>query len=298
MPAPTATNSRLFGMARSRSRLSLGPDHRGGDEAGRAGGQVDDVAAGEVQSALAGPVAAAPEQERVHAVRERDPQRHEDQPDLEADPADHAADEQDRGDGREHELEVDHRRRRYAEARHQAVQQRDVRLSLQGAVPEDRPRITEERADQRRAEAQLVAPQHPDDQDQAEGGEHHHHGVDRPFPLDEAAVQHGQGRDRHQPDQRGSGHLPGVIPGVKPEGIWIHYASRGQSGLRGPTCWLAPPRPLRIPARHVSHARVSGVFLGCYAAGNECGGRYLEMSRMIAWSAGRCSLGFAREVRP
>jgi hypothetical protein len=62
-------------------------------------------------------------------------------------------------------------------------------------------------------------------------------------------------------------------------------------GLLGPTCWLAPPRPLRIPARHVSHARVSGVFLGCYAAGNECGRRYLEMSRTIACSAlpGRCA---------
>src|ERR1700742_717095 len=55
----------------------------------------------------------------------------------------------------------------------------------------------------------------------------------------------------------------------------------GQTGLLGPTCWLAPPRPLRIPARHMSHARVSGVFLGCYAAGNECAGRYLEISRTI-----------------
>src|SRR5689334_8099029 len=55
----------------------------------------------------------------------------------------------------------------------------------------------------------------------------------------------------------------------------------GQTGLLGPTCWLAPPRPLRIPARHMSHAWVSGVFLGCYAAGNECAGRYLEISRTI-----------------
>jgi 8-oxo-dGTP pyrophosphatase MutT (NUDIX family) len=32
----------------------------------------------------------------------------------------------------------------------------------------------------------------------------------------------------------------------------------------------------------MSHAGISAVFLGCYAAGNECGGRYLEMSRTIA----------------
>src|SRR5689334_3854252 len=56
----------------------------------------------------------------------------------------------------------------------------------------------------------------------------------------------------------------------------------GQTGLLGPTCWLAPPRPLRIPARHMSHARVSRVFPGCYTARNERGGRYLEMSRTIA----------------
>src|SRR6266513_1184213 len=56
----------------------------------------------------------------------------------------------------------------------------------------------------------------------------------------------------------------------------------GQTGLLGPTCWLAPPRPLRIPARHMSHARVSRVFLGCYTARNERGERYLKMSRTIA----------------
>src|SRR6266550_7801928 len=56
----------------------------------------------------------------------------------------------------------------------------------------------------------------------------------------------------------------------------------GKRAFWGPTCRLAPPGPLRIPARHMSHARVSGVFLGCYAAGNERGGRYLKMSRTIA----------------
>ncbi len=83
-----------------------GPHHCCRDEPRHAGGQVNHVAAAEVQRALAGPEAAAPEQERVHRVCERDPQRYEDQPDLELDPAYHAADEQDRRDRSEYELEV------------------------------------------------------------------------------------------------------------------------------------------------------------------------------------------------
>ena len=109
MPAPTATNTQVVRHRLLAVPLQPRPDHRGGDEAGHAGREVDHVAAAEVQRALAGPEAAAPEQERVHRVGERDPQRHEDQPDLELDPPDHAADEQDRRDRREHELEVDQR---------------------------------------------------------------------------------------------------------------------------------------------------------------------------------------------
>src|SRR5580693_1164782 len=59
----------------------------------------------------------------------------------------------------------------------------------------------------------------------------------------------------------------------------------GQSSLLGSNLLAGSTPALRIPARHVSHARVSGVFLGCYAAGNECGRGYFEMSWPIAWSA-------------
>src|SRR6266566_4180223 len=58
----------------------------------------------------------------------------------------------------------------------------------------------------------------------------------------------------------------------------------GQSSLLGSNLLAGSTPALRIPARHVSHARVSGVFLGCYAAGNECARRYFEMSWPIAWS--------------
>src|ERR1700760_605319 len=84
-----------------------GPDDRGGDKARGAGGQVDDVPTGEVERALAGPVTATPDHEGVDRVGERDPQRYEDAPDLEADPAEHAADEQDGRDPGEHKLEID-----------------------------------------------------------------------------------------------------------------------------------------------------------------------------------------------
>src|SRR5260370_11708379 len=71
----------------------------------------------------------------------------------------------------------------------------------------------------------------------------------------------------------------------------------GARAFWGSNSWLAPPWPCRIPARHVCHARVSGVFLGCYVAGNECGRGYFEMSRpivLVAWlRAGRVRLGAA-----
>jgi hypothetical protein len=76
-----------------------------------------------------------------------------------------------------------------------------------------------------------------------------------------------------------------LSPALSQLGYGFTMPPWGKRAFWGPTCWLAPPRPLRIPARHVSHARVSGVFLGCYAAGNECERRYFEMSWTIARSA-------------
>ena len=74
-PAPTATIATLFGASISRSRCESRPDHRRCDEARDAGRQVDHVTAGEVDRAVMGEEAAAPHQERVDRVDERDPQR-------------------------------------------------------------------------------------------------------------------------------------------------------------------------------------------------------------------------------
>src|SRR5580658_5301805 len=61
----------------------------------------------------------------------------------------------------------------------------------------------------------------------------------------------------------------------------------GAIGPSGVQLLLAIPRPLRIPARHVSHARVSGVLPVCYAAGNEWLQRKFAMSPQVAWRAAR-----------
>ena len=87
----------------------------GRHEAGHSGRHVDDVPTGEVERTLLGEVAAAPEQEGVHAVHAGRPQRHQQAPGAELDPADHASEEQQRRDRREHELEVGQRRRREVE---------------------------------------------------------------------------------------------------------------------------------------------------------------------------------------
>src|SRR5580698_8545297 len=84
-----------------------------------------------------------------------------------------------------------------------------------------------------------------------------------------------------------------LSPELSQAGYGLTMPPWGNRAFWGPTCWLAPPWPLRIPARHVSHTRVSGVFLGCYAAGNECGRGYFEMSWLIAWSARVARFGSA-----
>src|ERR1700727_294086 len=76
---------------------------------------MDDVTTREVDRSLLSEVTTAPEQEGVDAVDERRPERDEDAPGRELDPAEHAAEEQQRCDRREHELEVGEAGRREGE---------------------------------------------------------------------------------------------------------------------------------------------------------------------------------------
>ena len=91
------------------------PDHPGGDEARDARREMDDVAAAEVDRAVLGEPAAAPDQEGVDRVDAGRPEQDEGDPGLEVDAAEHRAEHQDRRDRREHELEVDERRLREVE---------------------------------------------------------------------------------------------------------------------------------------------------------------------------------------
>ncbi len=90
-------------------------EHPGRHEAGDTRRHVDHEATREVQRTLLREVAAAPQQEGVNAVDEGRPQRHQQAPGDELDPPEHAPQEQERSDRREHELEVGQARRREVE---------------------------------------------------------------------------------------------------------------------------------------------------------------------------------------
>jgi hypothetical protein len=93
--------------------------------------QVDDVTTRVVDRTLLSEEAPTPEQRRVHAVDESDPQRHDEEPRLELETPHQPAEEEQRRDGGEDELEVGEGRRREVE-RDRGVGPRD-RLTLLGA---------------------------------------------------------------------------------------------------------------------------------------------------------------------
>jgi hypothetical protein len=191
------------------------PDHRRRDEAGDPGGEVDDVAARVVDRALLSEEAAAPDHEGVDGVDQQRPEGDEGDPGFEVEASEHRAQHQDRGDRRKDDLEVGERR--LGEEEFFFCQLRDVRLLEQFAAVEDRARLPYEVPEEaallaeevdRLAEAHLEPDHDPEDQDDRKGDERHHHRVHGPAFLHDAAVEHDQAGDAHQPDQGGGGHLP------------------------------------------------------------------------------------------
>ncbi len=92
-----------------------------------------------------------------------------------------------------------------------------------------------------RAEAHLEPPQHPHHEHGRERGERQHHAVDRPALLHHAAVEHGQARHAHQPDQRRGGDLPGSVSCVEPTGCFdwqldLLVLGLAVEALATPTC--------------------------------------------------------------
>ncbi len=231
------------------------------NEAGSTGREVNHVTTREVEHALLGEVTAAPDHERVDDVGGRDPDDHERDPRLEVEPAEDRAQHQNRRDCREDQLEVDQRRlrERALEAgrrQRSLVQQRRVRHHrswLADEVSEEASTVGAEDVDGR-AEPHLVAPQHPDDDDQGERDEGHHHRVDRPSLLHHAAIQDSETGQAHQSDERRRGHLPGVIACAQP----IHRFM-GSFPFRS----TGPPRE-----RHgIEHARRCAPSLGALMIG-------------------------------
>src|SRR4029079_10948136 len=117
-------------------------DHPGGDEAGDAGGEMDDVAARVVERPLLREVTAAPDQEGVDRVDEEGPEGDERDPGLEVEAAEDRAEHQDRRDRREDDLEI--RQRRHREEEFFFRELADMRLFEQAVAIEDRPWLPDE----------------------------------------------------------------------------------------------------------------------------------------------------------
>ncbi len=149
---------------------------------------MDDIAAREVCDAHAGEPAATPQAERPHGIDERRPHRAEDHPRREVHTTEHGTGENDDGDGSEHELEENQGRHRKGERRHARCGRRDYRLAG-GKYGRCRQARRAEEWKPLRAERHIIIEQNPDHQDRSERVDRHEGGVDRPFLLDDAAVE-------------------------------------------------------------------------------------------------------------
>ena len=69
-----------------------------------------------------------------------------------------------------------------------------------------------------RSERHVVVEENPDDQNRGEGIHRHEGGVDRPFLLDDAAIQNHEARNALQPDESCRRQLPGIVSGIEPFG--------------------------------------------------------------------------------
>jgi hypothetical protein len=113
--SPDSRHDQVVGYGVGSVPQQPGSEDPGSHEARDTGRHVDDVATGEVERALLSQVAATPQHERVDAVDEGRPQRHEEAPGAELDTAQHTSEEQKGRDGSEDELEVGKRRGREVE---------------------------------------------------------------------------------------------------------------------------------------------------------------------------------------
>ncbi len=172
-------------------------DHESGDHRGDAGIDVHHRAAGEVERAELRQEAAAPDPMRHRGVNRQRPGHDEGEVGGKAHPFGDRAGNERRGDDREGTLKGHEK------------QVRNGALSLEADPAQ---KGVGEPADEAVAgsEGQAVAEQGPGDADRAQGGEAHHHGVERVFGADQAAVEKRQRRG-HQEDHGGGDDHPGGI---------------------------------------------------------------------------------------
>jgi hypothetical protein len=198
----------------------------GGSEAGDAGGEVDDIAAGPVDDAPLPEEAAAPEGEGADGVGAGEPEGDEEHPGAEAHAAEDGAGEEDEGDGGEDELEVDlgghgEEGRHGADVGGGAGGQRGLREQV--LVAERGAGLAPDR-DELLPERHLVRPPHPAQQHRRERVERHERRVHGPLLLHNAPVKNHQRRHRLHPHQRRRRQLPCVVALVQP--VRVHPPER------------------------------------------------------------------------
>jgi hypothetical protein len=172
-------------------------EHQRRHQGGHAGVDVHDGAAREVEDAAAHEPAAAPDPMRDRRVHEERPQRDEREIRSEPHPLDHGPRDQGCGDDGKGAL-----------VRHEEdVGDRPLRLDPD-ATQEQVRHPTEERVSF--GEGETIGGERPYDAHQAQGGEAHHHGIERVLGPDQTAVEEREGRC-HQQHQRGGHQHPGGI---------------------------------------------------------------------------------------
>ena len=184
--------------------MTATPQHQGEDQRRNPGGRVHDDAAGEVDHALVGQPAAAPDPMGHGRITEEQPESGKDQHGGKVHTLDERAHDQRRSDDRESHLEHEEQgfrngltvQRRACDACHHAF----CKAAQIAAFA--------------RPERDGIAAHEPDQADQAGNGKAVHEHRQQILCLHETAIEEGQPRKGHEQDQRRRGEDPGRVPCV------------------------------------------------------------------------------------